>query len=267
MSPAADSTCPACGASASGRFCARCGTALGARACPACAAPLAPGARFCGACGAALGAAAPAAPAAPAPPPAAARPALLPFALAGVAVVVALVVFLMPKQPVPAAASGAPLGGAAPVVEPPPLLDGLSARDRFDTLYNRTMRASERGDALTAGQYAPQALQAYAALDAVDADARYHAAMIRLHTGDVAGARAIADTILAQQPSHLFGFVLRGTVARSGGDTQGLAAALADYLRHYDAEMAAGRPEYGHHGFILNQFLGEARGQPGPGGS
>jgi hypothetical protein len=60
-----------------------------------------------------------------------------------------------------------------PARRSPPLLEGLSSRDRFDTLYNRVMRASERGDEGTALQYAPQALQAYAALDLVDADARY----------------------------------------------------------------------------------------------
>lgn len=195
------------------------------------------------------------------------RPALLPFVLAGVAVVVALVVFLMPRGPAAEVAPGmafAP-GGGAP--DPPPMLDGLAPRDRFDTLYNRVMRASERGDDRTVAQYASQALQAYRLLDRVDADARYHAAMLRLHTGDPAGAGALADTIAQAEPTHLFGFVLRGTVARWGGDDQTLADQLAGFLRHYDAELALQRPEYGHHGFILNQFLTEARGRQGGGGA
>lgn len=252
-------SCPACGAPASGRFCASCGAALGATTCGSCGASLAPGARFCASCGTATGRAAQAGTPVPLPP--GAGPGIMPYALAGLAVVVALVFFLWPDAPVPA--SNAPLADGAPAAEPPPVLDGLSARDQFDTLYNRTMRASERGDGLTAAQYGPQALSAYARLEAVDADARYHAAMIRLHTGDVPGARALADTILQLQPTHLFGFVLRGTVARSSGDDPGLAAALADFLRHYDAETGSGRAEYGHHGFILNQFLTEARARQG----
>lgn len=257
MSPDFPQSCPSCGKSASGRFCPSCGTAMAGRPCGSCGASLAPGARFCASCGAASGAVGAAAVTGGAP----ARSSLLPFALAGVAVVVALVVLLIPKEPAAVAAINAPFAFTPTSTEAPPLLDGLSSRDRFDTLYNRVMRASERGDEGTALQYAPQALQAYAALELVDADARYHAAMIRLHTGDQAGAAALADTISQVEPTHLFGFVLRGTVARWEGNAGVLAEQLAAFLRHYDAEMALGRIEYGHHGFILNQFVGEARGR------
>jgi hypothetical protein len=250
-------SCPSCGKSASGRFCPSCGTAMAGRPCGSCGASLAPGARFCASCGAASGAVGAPAAAGGAP----ARPAFLPFALTGVAVVVALVVLLIPKEPAAVAALNAPFAPTPTSTEVPPLLEGLSSRDRFDTLYNRVMRASERGDEGTALQYAPQALQAYAALDLVDADARYHAAMIRLHTGDQAGAAALADTISQVEPTHLFGFVLRGTVARWQGNDGELSEQLAAFLRHYDAEMALQRVEYGHHGFILNQFVGEARGR------
>jgi hypothetical protein len=230
---------------------------MAGRPCGSCGASLAPGARFCASCGAASGAVGAPAAAGGAP----ARPAFLPFALTGVAVVVALVVLLIPKEPAAVAALNAPFAPTPTSTEVPPLLEGLSSRDRFDTLYNRVMRASERGDEGTALQYAPQALQAYAALDLVDADARYHAAMIRLHTGDQAGAAALADTISQVEPTHLFGFVLRGTVARWQGNDGELSEQLAAFLRHYDAEMALQRVEYGHHGFILNQFVGEARGR------
>ena len=58
------------------------------------------------------------------------------------------------------------------------------------------------------------ALMAYAQLDSVDADARYHAALLQVHTGEVDASRALADTILAQNPGHLFGYVIRGTVSK-----------------------------------------------------
>jgi hypothetical protein len=182
-----------------------------------------------------------------------------------VAVIVALVALLMPRQPVPAAAAGAPSGPAPSASAPLPDLTALPARARFDTLYNRVMRASEQGDVGTASQYAPMALQAYAGLDAVDADARYHAAMIRLHTGDPAGAGALADTISQVQASHLFGFVIRGTVARLERDDARLAREQAEFLKVYDAEIAAGRTEYTDHKFILDQFIGEARARAGGG--
>lgn len=266
MPASSPTSCPSCGKPASGRFCPSCGAALAGRPCASCGKAMAPGARFCGACGAAAGGAA-----AGAPPgergaggaPLAGR-SLWPYAVAGLAVVVALVALLMPRQPVPAAAGAAP--GAAPSAAAPlPNLAALPARARFDTLYNRVMRASESGDQGSMGQFAPMALEAYTQLEAVDADARYHAAMIRLHTGDPAGAAALADTISQGQGSHLFGFVIRGTVARLQRDDARLAREQAEFLRVYDAEIAAGRPEYTDHKFILDQFIGEARARAGGG--
>jgi hypothetical protein len=179
-----------------------------------------------------------------------------------VAVIVALIVFLVPKEPAVSAMTSGGGGGAAASAEPPPVLDGLPPRARFDTLYNRAMFAAQRGDEWSLRQYGPAALSAYAVLDDADADAHYHAAMLRLHSGDTQGAAALADSISQRQATHLFGFILRGTVARGRGDDAALRRELAEFLRHYESEMAAGRPEYGHHAFILNQFLEEARGLP-----
>lgn len=256
MSSSSPALCPSCGRPASGRFCGACGAAVSGRPCGQCGATLPPGARFCASCGAAAGGAVPqAVPAAPA------TPSLLPFALAGVAVIVALIVFLIPREPAASAMTGSGGGFTSASVEPPPVLDGLPARARFDTLYNRAMFAAQRGDEMTLRQYGPAALSAYAALDEVDADAHYHAAMLRLHSGDTDGAAALADSISQRAATHLFGFVLRGTVARGRGDEATLSRELAEFLRHYEGEMAAGRPEYNHHTFILNQFLEEARGR------
>ena len=62
----------------------------------------------------------------------------------------------------------------------------MSPRERFDRLYNRIMTAAENGDEGTVTNFTPMALSAYSMLDTVDADARYHAALIKLHTGDIA---------------------------------------------------------------------------------
>jgi hypothetical protein len=165
-----------------------------------------------------------------------------------------LVLFLLVQR----APSGAPqlatveaergAGGA------PPDISSMSPRERFDRLYNRIMRAAESGDEGTVSQFTPMALMAYAQLPDIDADARYHLALIKVHTGDAMGARALGDTILAQSPGHLFGYMVRGTVARWQKDAQSLAAAYADFLRHYDAELKAGRSEYGEHSRALTDF-------------
>jgi hypothetical protein len=130
----------------------------------------------------------------------------------------------------------------------------MSPRERFDRLYNRIMTAAESGDEATVTRFTPMALMAYAQLPDLDADARYHAALLKVHTGDVAGALALSDTILATNPGHLFGYVVRGTVARWQKDDKALAAAYAGFLDHYEAEMKAGRPEYGEHTRALDEF-------------
>ncbi len=162
-----------------------------------------------------------------------------------------------PPQPVGSTAGG---GGAATID-----LSTMTPKEQFDRLYERVMRAAENGDDGTVTQFAPMALGAYAQLlpGDVDADARYHAAMIRMHTGDPDGAAALADTIRAEMPDHLFSYVIHGTLARQRGDQDRLAKERAGFLQRYDAEIAANRLEYGLHTFILDQFVGEARGARG----
>lgn len=260
------STCPSCGKPASGRFCGSCGAALSGRACPSCGAALAAGALYCGACGVATTGGGTTSPRTGAAPTTASN--VLPYALAGVFAVVALIAVLMRGQGAPPAVpAGLPGANPAAASAPLPDLTGLAPRARFDTFYNRVMRASESGDQGSVSRFAPMALEAYSQLDAVDVDARYHAAMVRLHTGDPAGAAALADTIGQGQPAHLFGFVVRGTVARLQRDTVAMAREQAAFLRVYDAEIAAGRPEYTDHSFILNQFVTEARARAGGGGT
>ena len=138
-------------------------------------------------------------------------------------------------------------------------LASMTPRERFDRLYDRVMRAAESGDQGTVDQFSPMALAAYTQLDAVDADARYHAAMIRMHTGDPAGAAALADTIRSESASHLFSYVIHATLARQRGDSARMRAERTGFLQHYDAELAAQRPEYQQHRFILDQMQTDAR--------
>ncbi|NNG17125.1 MAG: zinc ribbon domain-containing protein [Gemmatimonadales bacterium] len=248
--------CPACGAPQTGKFCSRCGANLESGSCGGCGAKLPGGVKFCPACGA------------PTSDVAAAggRSDRTPWIVASVAIVALLAVVLVmvirssPGRP-PAAATASPAGAGPDTID----LAAMTPRERFDRLYNRVMRAAEGGDPSTVTNFAPMALQSYDMLPEADRDpdARYHAAMLHLHSGAAAEAVAHADTIQAEIPTHLFGFVIRGTAAKLENDAAALSRAYADYMEHYGAEMNTGRQEYGEHPAILESFRQEALGAGG----
>ena len=263
--------CPSCGKPTGGKFCRHCGASTvastsagagagaGASPCPRCGRALAPGARFCSQCGASAASAG----------GLGQRERLIWFAAGGI-IVAALggVVVAMSKSnaapPVAdAAAAQAPFASGGAGGGAPPDISNMTPRERFDRLFDRIMRAAESGDANTVTQFAPMAIQAYGLLDSVDADARYHLALIQLHTGDVDGARAEGDSILKTQPGHLFGYIIKGTIARFQKDDKSLAKAYADYLSHLDKETAAKRPEYESHARAIDDFTKQAKAAKG----
>ncbi len=242
---AATVTCSACGAAGTGRFCSACGAPREASSCSKCGGPIASGARFCPACGHGIGSR-----------PAGTAGDRTPWIIAGAALVGLLAAVLVmvsrgTPAPVAGAESAATADGGAGA---PPDISNMSPRERFDRLYNRVMQAAQSGDEATVGRFTPMALLAYAQLDSLDADARYHAALLEVHSGDVAGPTALADTILAQNPGHLFGYVIRGTVARWKKDEKALGRAYTGFLEHYDAELKAARPEYADHKMSIDEF-------------
>jgi hypothetical protein len=217
------------------------------RFCSACGAQLA--GNYCSACGAPAGGA-----------PATGRPRGPLLAAGGFLVLAALALVLTARR------EGSPGAPSAPDAQPagseagtPPDLSAMSPREQFDRLYNRVMRAAEQGDTATVIRFSPMAFSAYERLDTVDADARYHAAVLRLHVqGDTATALRLADTILAEHPKHLFGFLVRATAGRLVGDERLVRRATADFLAAWDAEVKAGRPEYRDHQTMLDQFRASA---------
>jgi hypothetical protein len=172
----------------------------------------------------------------------------------------AIVYQVVSKRPAPATPEMANVGSAGPggSAGPAPDISRMTPRERFDRLFNRIMQAAERGDSAQVARFTPMALAAYDQLDSVDADARYHAAVLRLQAGDLAGARALADTILADAPGHLFGYLIRGTAAELAKDTAALSRARADFLAHYQQEMGAKRVEYLEHKPVIEEFRKEA---------
>lgn len=250
MSEPTMTTCATCGAAGSGLFCSACGTPRGEAQCPSCKAPITRGARFCASCGHWI------APGRPGPRLVGQPPQdRTPWVVAGIslAVMLGLLLFTLVRQ-APARPGTTPALAGAVEGETPPDLSTMTPRERFNRLYNRIMRGTEAGDQATVARFTPMALLAYAQLDTVDADARFHAALLRVHTGDTAAARALGDSVLAQNPTHLFGYVILGTAARWAKDDRSLRRAYDGFLRHYDAEMKAGREEYGEHTTSLADF-------------
>jgi hypothetical protein len=180
------------------------------------------------------------------------------------------VVIEAPSPQVPDMANvGAAAGDTTPPSGPAPDISRMTPRERFDRLYNRIMVAAQQGDTAQVQRFTPMALGAYAQLDTFDADARYHAAVIRLQSGDVAGAHALADTILDQSPDNLLGYLLRGTAAGLTDDPGARAQAEREFLRRFEREMAAGRPEYRDHAPVIEEFkkAAERRNSGTAGGS
>ncbi len=257
--PSPATTCPACGASASGKFCSACGASLEPRSCVRCRAALGAQARFCHRCGHPVGAGV-----------AGDRSDRSAWIVAGTlsALLVGVIVYnVVTQEPAPRipdmANAGASTGDTTARAGGAPDISQLTPRERFDRLFNRIMQAAEQGDTAQVRRFTPMALGAYAQLDTIDVDARYHAAVIRLQTGDIAGAHALADTILEQSPDHLFGYIIRGTAATLADDPGARTQAEREFLRRYDREMAAGRPEYRDHAPVIEEFRKEAVGQSG----
>ncbi len=178
--------------------------------------------------------------------------------------IVALValVRLRPANPPAPAADPAEASEPSGPTGRAPDISRMSPRERFDRLYQRVITAAERGDQATVDQFTPMAVAAFGQLPLVDADARYHLAMLLLHVGDAAGAKAQADSILAANPNHLFGYVIAGAVGRWEKNDAARDASYRNFLAHYDQELATRKPEYQEHEAMLADVKRAASGAP-----
>ncbi|HEV8197040.1 MAG TPA: zinc ribbon domain-containing protein [Gemmatimonadales bacterium] len=250
--------CAACGAPLTGPFCAGCGAPAASRTCTACHATLSPGARFCHRCGAAAG-----------PAGGTSGRDRTAWIVAGVAMTLALLLVVWkvggarPTVPDMGNAGNVDAGRDAPAAGRAPDISSMTPRERFDKLYDRIMTAVEKGDSQTVAQFAPMALGAYDLLDSLNADARYHAGMLHLTLGDFRGTLALADTIQADAPGHLFADILRGETADRQNDTALLNRSYRDFLDHYDRELKAGRVEYDEHRPVIDDFRTRAKASLG----
>ncbi len=245
MTSPSPTTCPACGAQASGKFCSACGAGLGGRVCSHCQAELSSQARFCHRCGHPAGGT----------ESRSDRKAWTVAAILCVLFVGGIAYTMSSAAPKPAAPDMANAGSSTGALGgPAPDISNMTPRERFDRLFNRIMQAAERGDSAEIGRFTPMALGAYQQLETRDADARYHAAVLHIQIGNLAQARALADTILSESAGHLFGYVVRGEVATLQNDSRQRSAAERGFLEHYDAAVRSNRVEYLEHKPVLDEF-------------
>ena len=247
--------CPKCGAAATGRYCNQCGSALGPPICAACQAELGPGARFCHRCGRAVMGAGHGR-----------TPWIVAWSIIAVtiAVIVWYVVRVQPTAPAPQMANNGATeatGARAAPGATPPDISQMTPRQRFDRLYDRIVQALEQNDSTTVIRFSPMAFAAYAQLDRVDALARFDVGTLHATLGDLAAATALADTILKQSPNHLFGYMLKGTVADFQGNKAALEQSYREFLAHYEAELKTGKPEYRIHQPLIDDFHQRALGR------
>jgi hypothetical protein len=253
--------CPSCSRPAEGRFCSHCGAGLeGPRACGACGSNLPEGGRFCNQCGATAETPLSAASATNQPSVADRSRSLLPWAIAAGALVALLALAIYPRTD--RAGSGATLEG-------PPItgttggtrgidLSSMTEREAADRLFNRVMQYVSDGDTVQARQFLPMALAAYQRVDDLDRDGHYHVAVLELVNENPAGARAHADTILAEEPDHLFGLATAAQAEMKRGNVAEGRALWRRFLEVYDTESRRALPEYAEHRPVIPAMREEA---------
>lgn len=251
-SPAIPQTCPSCGTTATGRFCSSCGTALAGASCATCSAPLTPGARFCHRCGTPAGTTA-------------ARPSglgnAMPWAVAAIALV-ALIALVVGQRfggrtagtsdvldgangqaATPITADAGPAGPAGAMPRAPDISQ-LTPAQRAERLYDRIMTEAEAGKTENVRAFLPMAVAAYEMIGPLTLDQRYDLGRIAEVGGDTTLARAQADTILRERPTHLLGLILGAKAARMVGNEPHARQFDVRLVSAAPRERAAALPEY-----------------------
>lgn len=157
-----------------------------------------------------------------------------------------------------AASGGAAVAEEGPIVLAPDI-STLSPEERVDRLFNRVMALAAAGKMDSVQFFAPMAINALAALMPLDAHRRYDLGLIQLTAGDAPSARAQADTILKEQPTHLLGLALAMRVARAQNRTADATRLGARLTAAAPSERAKRLQEYTDHAPDLADALNEAK--------
>jgi len=250
-----------------GRFCTECGAAVREARCQACGAALTPGAKFCHDCGAPAGAAtgtatgtAQRASRTAARPTATAVPrSNLPWILAGIAFVVAVVIFAAQRAgQEPVTPSAPPMGGGgggAAAVD----ISQMTPQERASRLFDRVMRLTEEGKRDSAAFFASMATGVYESLGPLDLDMRYDYGRVAEVAGSLDIAQAQADSILRESPDHLLGLILSAAVASARGDEGRRAELEKRLIAAEPAQRARSLDEYLRHKADIDNAIATAR--------
>ncbi|MEO8192669.1 MAG: zinc ribbon domain-containing protein [Gemmatimonadales bacterium] len=256
--------CAACSTPGSGRFCSNCGVFLEAAICAGCGASLSPGARFCHDCGHPANHAAGLPDSDPSPSKASVSNSL-PWIVAAIALVT-LLAFLAGSafntsrgSSLDAPQNALPQAGLGETAVRGPDISQLSPQERADRLFTRVMLLNSEGKTDSVLFFAPMAISAYQMLAPMSADQRYDLGRIAEVSGALPLAKAQADTILGQNPTHLLGLILATRIASLENRAADRQAYESRLIASYHPETAKKLPEYERHGDDIAAALADAR--------
>jgi hypothetical protein len=154
--------------------------------------------------------------------------------------------------------------GAAPSGAMPraPDISQLTPAQRAERLYDRIMRESESGHPENVRAFLPMATAAYEAIAPLNLDQRYDLGRLGEVAGDTTLARAQADSILRERPTHLLGLILGAKAARMVGDEPHARQFEQRLLSVEPRERSAQLPEYLMHRNDIEAGLAAARKNP-----
>lgn len=233
-------TCSGCGKQVSGKFCNNCGTPVQSSECRNCGAPGSPTQRFCNQCGAPRGSVR-----------ATNAPWVIALSVAAVAIFAVFFGIQSLRGPETQVMPFDPMAATTDIGQ-------LTPEQSAIRLFDRVMAAYENGITSEVEFFGPMAIQAYALVDSLGPDARYHIGLLYSAINEPDPILAQASLLEAEIPSHLFVEMLRGVWARDTGDMESLQSAYRAFLANYDAETAAARPEYQEHQVTVSAFHQEA---------
>ncbi len=159
------------------------------------------------------------------------------------------------QGPTPITAPEAAAGGMPRA----PDISQLTPAQRAERLYDRIMTEAEAGKTDNVRTFLPMAIAAYEMIAPLNLDQRYDLGRIGEVGGDTTLARAQADTILRERPTHLLGLILGAKAARMVGNEPHARQFDVRLLSLEPRERSAGLPEYLLHKNDIDLALAAAR--------
>jgi hypothetical protein len=138
----------------------------------------------------------------------------------------------------------APDSPPAGVMPRAPDISQLTPGQRAERLYDRIMRENEGGHPENVRAFLPMAIEAYRMIAPLNLDQRYDLGRIAEVGGDTTLARAEADSILRERPTHLLGLILGAKAARMVGNEPHAKQFDARLVSVAPRERSAALPEY-----------------------